>query len=460
MPIVDLRTRVLALGAITLGVLSTACSSAPPEASSGVAQSADDGLSGKQLFEKPLSGTNGRSCATCHVASDGLTLTPAHVSALYAQNPGDPLFNRIDADDETAAVPTFEHLKRGLVRITLTLADNLDVIDGAGNVITNADRTVFVWRGVPSTYNVAYTAPYQLDGRAPTLAQQADGALHAHMQIDHEPSPAQLDAISDYEGKLFSSEAARKVANDIDHGRAPAPVDLKFPPGSDEAAGQAIFLQICAQCHGTGTTNTFTNRTVEANFFPVQHADGTIDIGGFTSGGVAIPTTFRDDLSFPTNMGTYGISATTLFAQLGIAPQAFPDTLGVPLPHYRIRFYTDASRTQKLVDLPPPPPAIGVSLVQEPFSVDPGRALISGDPYDWEGFDVPQLRGLAETAPYFHDNSMPDLHALIDIYSRFILQAVPALNLGPANPPEGPGLPPEVFSPLQKQQLFAFLQQL
>lgn len=30
----------------------------------------------------------------------------------------------------------------GLVRVTLTLADNLDVIDADGNVITNADRTV------------------------------------------------------------------------------------------------------------------------------------------------------------------------------------------------------------------------------------------------------------------------------------------------------------------------------
>lgn len=460
MPIMLIRTSALASGAFILGVLSAACSSAPEEAPAGVAPSADHGLSGKQLFENPLSGTNGRACATCHVASDNLPLTPAHVSALYAQNPNDPLFNRIDADDPTAAVPTFDHLKAGLVRVTLKLAGNLDVVDGNGNVITKADRTIDVWRGVPSVNDVAYTAPYQYDGRALTLEQQADGALHAHSQIDHEPSAEELDAIAKFQSKLFSSNAAKKVAHDVDHGRTPAPVDLRFPHGSDEAAGQALFLQVCAQCHGTGTTNTITNKTVENNFFPVQHADGTIDYSGFTAGGVAIPTTFRQDLAFPTNMGTYGISALTLFAQLGIAPTALPDTLGVPLPRYRLRFYTDASRTQKLMDLPPPPPAIGVSLVPEPFSVDPGRAIISGDPYDWEGFDVPQLRGIASTAPYFHDNSEPDLHAVIDLYSRFVLQAVPALNLPPTNPPEAPGLPPEVFSPAQKAQMFAFLQQL
>jgi cytochrome c peroxidase len=457
---VTIRPCVLASGALILGALSAACSSTPAGVPVGVAVSADNGVSGKDLFENPLDGTNGRSCATCHVAADSLALTPAHVSALYAQNPNDPLFNRIDSDDETAAVPTFEHLKRGLVRITLNLADNIDVIDGAGNVITNADRTVFVWRGVPTVNNTSYTAPYQYDGRAPTLPQQADGALHAHSQIDHEPTADQLAAIADFESKLYTSDAAKEVANDIDHGRPTDPVDLQFPPGSDEAAGQAIFVQICAKCHGTGTTNTFTDKVVESNFFPIQHPDGTVDISGVNAEGVAIPTTFNTSLAFPTNMGTYGISAITTFAQLGVAPQFFPDTLGVPLPFYRIRFYTDASRTQQLMDLPPPPPAIGVSLVPEPFSVDPGRALISGNPADWEGFDVPQLRGIAQTAPYFHDNSEPDLPSVINLYSRFVLQAVPALSSLPLNPPEAPGLPPEIFSPTQKKQLLAFLQYL
>src|SRR5262249_43305372 len=124
---------------------------------------------------------------------------------------------------------TFEHLKRGLVRVTLPLAPNLDVIDADGNVITNADRTVFVWRGVPSTNNVVYNAPYQLDGRAPTLDVQADGALHNHSQIDHEPSPEQLEVIADFEDKLFSSDAAKDVGEDFAKGRPTDPVDLHFP---------------------------------------------------------------------------------------------------------------------------------------------------------------------------------------------------------------------------------------
>src|SRR4051812_39757042 len=162
-----IRTRVLPSGALVLSVLFAACSSAPADAPIGVAHSADEGLSGKKLFENPLSGTNGRSCATCHVASDSLTLTPAHVSALHAQNPEDPLFNRIDADDPTAAVPTFDHLKAGLGRITLTLADNLAVIDGGGNVNPHPNRRADVWRGGPSRPAAASTPPHPNHGPAP-----------------------------------------------------------------------------------------------------------------------------------------------------------------------------------------------------------------------------------------------------------------------------------------------------
>jgi hypothetical protein len=110
--------------------------------------------------------------------------------------------------------------------------------------------------------------------------------------------------------------------------------------------------------------------------------------------------------------------------------------------------------------MPPQMPGIGPSLIPEPFSVDPGRSIVSGDPLDWEGFDVPQLRGVSQTAPYFHDASVPDLQSLLDEYSRLILPADPVLNLPPIFPPEGPGLPPESLTRDQKRQLLAFLQLL
>lgn len=439
----------------------TACSSASSPAIDDPVDTAEGAVSdgnavpGKHHFERALPHTNGRSCATCHVEADHFMLTPAHVAELALTNPNDPLFNRIDADDPDAAVPTYDHLKAGLVRVTIKLADNLDQIDEAGNVITNADRTISVWRSVPTIENVGYTEPYQLDGRALTLTAQADGALHAHSQITKEPSAEVLADIAAFEQATYSGKGASDVGHAIADGHAPPALDLHFPAGSDGAAGQVLFNNICARCHGTPTTNVITDKAVFDSLFPVQHADGTVDIGGFLPTGVGIPINFRHDLA-PPHEGTLGISAIGVFGQIGLLPN--PSALS--MPHIRIRFYTDATRTQQLVDMPPPPPGIGPSLAPEPFTVDPGRSVVSGDPYDWEGFDVPQLRGIANTAPYFHDNSAPDLHALLDEYSRLILPADPVLNLPPIFPPEGPGLPPESLTPTQKAQLFAFLQKL
>lgn len=433
---------------VVMGLWLTACVDEDPTIET-VAKHDD----GAQLFANALPHTNGRSCATCHVAADHFALTPAHVQALYAQHPDDPLFNRIDADDPNAAVPTFDHLKAGLVRVTIPLAANVDVIDAAGNVITNPARTISVWRGVPTIENVAYTAPYQLDGRAPTLEVQALGALQAHSQISPNPGQSKLDSISDFERTVFSSNAARDVADALACGHTPAPLDLHLPAGSVAAEGQKVFKAICARCHGGPTTNVIVEQVVFDSLFPVQHADGTVDFNGFSPVGVAIATNFMTNVPRQ-HEGTLGISAIAMLGQLGI----LPNPSGLSLPQYRLRFYTDATRHHAKVDLPPAPPLIGPSLAPQPFSVDPGRAAVSGDPIDWEGFDVPQLRGISKTAPYFHDASAPDLKSLVDEYSRLILSADPVLNLPAIYPPEGPGLPPESLTTIQKTQLLAFLQ--
>lgn len=53
-------------------------------------------------------------------------------------------------------------------------------------------------------------------------------------------------------------------------------------------------------------------------------------------------------------------------------------------------------------------------------SSDPGRALQTGfvggpGPFDdWDKFDVPGLRGIRATAPYFHNNSAATLEDVVD----------------------------------------------
>jgi hypothetical protein len=83
------------------------------------------GASGRALFSQALPGSNGRSCATCHALDEATALSVENVEARLAANPNDPLFHPLDADDPDAAELTFEHLRKGLIRVTLPLPDIL-----------------------------------------------------------------------------------------------------------------------------------------------------------------------------------------------------------------------------------------------------------------------------------------------------------------------------------------------
>ena len=71
-------------------------------------------------------------------------------------------------------------------------------------------------------------------------------------------------------------------------------------------------------------------------------------------------------------------------------------------------------------------------------SSDPGRALMTGfvgglaGLDDWEKFDVPGLRGISKTAPYFHNNSAATLEEVVDHYIEFFKRV--EANRLPTNP--------------------------
>lgn len=52
-------------------------------------------------------------------------------------------------------------------------------------------------------------------------------------------------------------------------------------------------------------------------------------------------------------------------------------------------------------------------------TTDPGRAARTGDLADLNTFEIPMLRGLKHTAPYFHDNSAATLSMVIAHYNEF-----------------------------------------
>jgi cytochrome c peroxidase len=71
------------------------------------------------------------------------------------------------------------------------------------------------------------------------------------------------------------------------------------------------------------------------------------------------------------------------------------------------------------------------------WSPDPGRALITGLPFAYDGppflidanaFKIPSLWGIKVTVPYFHDNSAKTLEDVAAHYARFLpLTPAPAV---------------------------------
>lgn len=311
--------------------------------------------SGARLFFGEFPGVegNGRTCNTCHVAEDGFQLTPAHVEARWQalqerSSDGtavdDPLFRSIDADDFKADFTTLR--RYGLVRVTIAMAANVRVLDDP------SARTVSLWRSTPTVFNVALTAPYQLDGRFATLEQQALGALHGHAEIQHEPPARLLDAVADFEERIFPDAHAAEVAEAVRHG-APLPPE---PAVTGLAAqGKVVFVRECAFCHSGPAFNE-----------------------------QQVPGAFLGDIFVSKPLPPFA------------DPTLFPESPALP-----VRLWA--------VTLPD-----GSEVVRP--STDPGRVLITGDVRDFNGFEIAQLRGLAKTAPYFHDNTARNLHEVVRQY--------------------------------------------
>jgi cytochrome c peroxidase len=384
-------------------------------------------------------GGNGRSCGDCHMVTDHFQLSPAQAEARFqalqarrARRPSadDPLFRPIDADDfrtNGAAASDYSNLREnGLVRVTFPLPPAIKLIDPATGA-ASGETSVDVWRMVPSVDDVRLTGAsganpwfrdpnrtggYQLDARVGTLQEQAAGAFAAHAQTQGTPSPRLLDDLAAFQRVLFSSAGVRRMAEAMRRG---APVPDPDPPLTEtEAQGKAVFARSCAQCHGGLTTTNSPLGIVRFHDIASQ-CPRPVD---------AAPT-----------------------ARFVFKP--CPPRLMRNVRQYEVKAWTGATLRLR--------------------SSDPGRALLTGyvggppPQDDWNKFDVPNLHGIARTAPYFHNNSADTLEEVLDHYDAFF-KRVPT-NVAPGLP-----LPPVIssdgktidlpFTPEERDALLAYLKKL
>jgi cytochrome c peroxidase len=364
------------------------------------------------FFDRQLQGldANGRACADCHMSADHFQLSPARAEARFQllqqrrqSNPtaDDPLFRAVDADDfringENAS-DFFNLRTNGLVRIAFPLPPNMRLIDPATNA-PSSETSVDVWRMVPSVNNVALTGPdgvnpwprgpnhfggYQLDARVGTLQEQALGAFTNHAQAQNAPPPQLLDDLTAFQRVLFSDERVRALASAVAAGVTPLP-DADPPLDALEQQGKAVFARACGQCHG-------------------GPGDSTAEI----------PVRFHDIATqCPRPVDT-------------VTPARFAFAPCAPGLARNARTYEITLSNNSVV---------------RRTSSDPGRALLTGfvggpPPLDdWNKFDVPGLRGISQTAPYFHNNSAATLEDVVDHYIEFY-KRVRAVTAPGAPPP-------------------------
>lgn len=344
---------------------------------------------------------NGRSCADCHMATDRFQLSPANVERRFQflqwlrrfdAEADDPLFRAIDADDfrtngENAA--DWSNLRQnGLVRITFPLPANVRLVDPATNA-PSAETFADVWRAVPTVNDVKLTGPdgqnpwprdpnrsggYQLDARVATLQEQGLGALLNHAQVPHAPAQQFLDDLRSFQRALFTNPRVRALADAVDAGTTPLP-DPDPPLSAQEQQGKAVFVRACAHCHG-GPGQTTTQAPVVRYHDISSQCPRPVD--------AATPPRFA-------------------FAPCAERLARNARTYEITLPNG-----STVRRT----------------------SSDPGRALLTGfvggppPQDDWNKLDTPALRGIARTAPYFHNNSAATLEAVVEHYVQFFKRVV------------------------------------
>ena len=352
--------------ALLIGAVLTCAAAMAVGASTGSGAPPGQILEGKRLFEQATFGGNGRTCQTCHSPATG-TVSPTDAEKRFAQDPNDPLFAH-DGSDDGQGHGTSRMRKDATVLMTIRMANNVQLADDL------TAKTVVIARGIPTTLNTpALDDVLMVDGRQPTLEDQASGAIQDHAQ-GAVPSIAGLHAIAAFQksNAFFSSPELRRFA--LEQGPAPT---LPLGETESERRGRRFFEDL-----------------------PPDPTDG-----------------LKPGLCSHCHSGPL-LNQTNEFAKLFI-PSPAPIPAGQRFISVGVSELHPAGAREFIFNK-------GKSDEFHLVSPDPGRALITGvipanDPTleHVNAFKISPLRGIRRTAPYFHDNSAKTLEDVAAHYALF-----------------------------------------
>jgi len=405
-------------------------------------------------------GTNGRSCASCHLPNEGWTVSPSGLQLRFLLTQGlDPIFRTNDGSncDQNVDTSTVQGrrqaysllLSRGLIRVALPVPAGAEfTVQSVSNPYGCGDTSTLSMyrRPLPAT-NLEFLSTLMWDGRESTppstqritypntgqlladLAHQAVDATTGHAQ-GAPPTPAQIQDIVTFETALRTAQAIDYRAGFLNSGRATG--------GPLALASQEFFIGINDSFPASFGFNP-TGEPFDANIFNLFDA-------WKNSRSSARASIARGQAIF--NSKPITISRVAGINDVTGLPASFTGTCGTCHDSPNVGHHSVSA-----------PLNIGVADVNSALDVsylpvftlvnnatgeivqttDPGRALISGKWADIGKLKGPILRGLASRAPYFHNGSASTLADVILFYEmRFKIS----------------------FSPQEKADLIAFLNSL
>jgi cytochrome c peroxidase len=405
-------------------------------------------------------GTNGRSCASCHLPTEGWSVSAAELQLRFLLTRGlDPIFRTNDGSncDQNIDTSTVQGrrqaysllLSKGLIRIALSVpADAEFTVESVSNPYgCNDTSTLSMYRRPLPATNLQFLSTLMWDGRESTppstqkiiypntgelqadLAHQALDAITGHAQ-GAAPTADQLQDIVSFETSLRTAQAFDYRAGFLNDGRATGgPVALATQPffiGINDSFPASFAFNHTGAPFNPDIFNLFDAWTNSRSTSRASIARGQVVFNSkpITISGVAgindvpgLPASFSGTCGTchdSPNVGDHSVSAAL---NIGVADLTSPlDVSYLPV----FTFVNNATN----------------ETVQ---TTDPGRALITGKWADMGKVKGPILRGLASRAPYFHNGSAATLADVLVFYDmRF--------NIG--------------FTPREKADLIAFLNSL
>lgn len=378
-------------------------------------------------------GTNGRTCATCHVPDEAWTISPPQVQLRFnASNGLDPLFRTVDgANAPSADTSTVEKrrqaysmlLDKGLIRVGIGLPAGAEFelikVDDPYHFASAQQLSLFR-RPLPST-NLRFLSTLMWDGRESStvtgtvpitspanllqdLAHQSLDATLGHAQaVVPGLTSAQQQQIVDFEMGLSTAQAydsrAGSLHDDGAMGGAPYLSAQAFHIGINDTLGgdpdgdpfnrdsMTLFGGLAGSSNELRAKIALGEQLFDEKQFTISGVGGLNDAPG-------VPASFKGTCTTCHNAPNAGNHSVSLPLNLGLtdASRRTPD-----MPLYTLRNVTTGEIRQ---------------------STDPGRALITGKWADVGKFKGPVLRGLVARAPYFHNGSAATLDDAVEFYNQ------------------------------------------